>query len=165
MKKIVLALGLIGLLNANSNNTVADPFSQMDKIFELQMKQMELMQKQMDSVFKNMQNSNGSFPTVTFNSNSLFNSGLQDKGDHYEIAINTSKDTKTDLNIQTKDNLLTIKVEQHKEIKKDSNTSKIQSISTSSYMQTLTLPSDADASKITNENKDGKIIIKIPKKK
>ena len=164
MKKIVLALGLIGLLNAN-NNVTTDPFSQMDKMFELQMKQMELMQKQMDSMFKNMPNSNGSFPTITVNSSSIINSGLQDKGDHYEIAINTEKGTKTDLNIQTKDNLLTIKVEQHKEINKDNNTSKVQSVSTSSYMQTLTLPSDADASKITNENKDGKIIIKIPKKK
>ncbi len=166
MKKVALVLSLIGLLNAQNNSMVSnDPFEEMDKIFELQMKQMELMQKQMDRIFKQMQTSTKSFPMVTFSSNSLINSGLQDKGDHYEIVINTSKDSNTKLNIQTKDNLLTINIEQSKEIKKDSNNTKIESISKSSYMQTLTLPNDADSKHIKSENRDGKIIITIPKKK
>ena len=163
MKHLLGLFLTLAFLNANSISATNDPFEDLDKIFELQKKQIEIMQEEMNKIFDRFKNS--SFPTISFNTNSIINYGLQDKKDHYEIVINTSKDTNTNLNIQTKDNLLTIKVEQSKEIKKDNNQSKIESISRSSYMQTLTLPNDADTTKIKSQNKDGKIIITIPKKK
>jgi len=54
VKKILTTLiATIALASASSNVTVTtDPFAQMDKLFQMQMKQMEQMQKQMDEMFK-----------------------------------------------------------------------------------------------------------------
>jgi len=167
MKKLLLAIPFITLLATAQNNvTVVDPFEQMDRLFKMQMEQMQRMQKQMDEMFKIFEQTNSSFQMpVIAQSGGIISSGLVDKKDHYEIVLNTSKDGKSKVNVEAKDNILTISVEEKKEIVKKTPHGEVKSFSTSSYMQSFTLPLDADASKISYDKKDGKIIVKIPKKK
>jgi len=165
MKKIVLStLATISLLLAQ-NNVAEDPFTQMDKMFEMQMKQMELMQKQMDAMFKAFEKGSFKSTPMVIRSSSILSSGLQDKGDHYEVLINVGKgNIKAD--VKAKDGMLTIKVDQ-KEEKKESNSSfgVVKSFSSSSFMQSFSLPNDADSNKIDYDIKDGKMVIKIAKTK
>lgn len=165
MKKIVLStLATISLLLAQ-NSVAEDPFTQMDKMFEMQMKQMELMQKQMDAMFKAFEKGSFKSTPMVIRSSSILSSGLQDKGDHYEVLINVGKgNIKAD--VKAKDGMLTIKVDQ-KEEKKESNSSfgVVKSFSSSSFMQSFSLPNDADSNKIDYDIKDGKMVIKIAKTK
>ena len=170
MKKILTTLiATIALASASSNVTVrTDPFAQMDKLFQMQMKQMEQMQKQMDEMFKVFEQSNmgSSKMPVIFNSGGMMSSGIKDKGDYYEVALNVGKASKTNVDVKAQNGMLSIKVEQTKEQEsKNGNYGVIKSHYVSSYMQAFTLPKDADASKISHEVKDGKIIVKIPKVK
>ena len=165
MKKIILStIATISVLLAQ-NSVTNDPFTQIDKMFEMQLKQMELMQKQMDEMFKAFEKSSFKATPMMISSSSILSSGLQDKGDHYEVVINVGKgDVKAD--VKTKDGVLTIKVEQ-KEEKKENNGSfgVIQSFSSSTFMQSFTLPKDADSNKIDYDIKDGKMVVKIGKVK
>jgi HSP20 family molecular chaperone IbpA len=162
MKKLLLStLALVSLLCAQNSN---DPFEQMDKIFQMQLKQMELMQKQMDSMFNNFSNTKiGNMAPTIISSNSIMSSGIEDKGEYYEVKVNVGKgDIKAD--VKAKDSLLSIKIEQKQE-KKETNSSfgTIQSYSSSSFMQSFTLPKDANSNKISYDIKDGKMVIKIEK--
>ena len=165
MKKIIIStLATISLLVAQ-NSIDNDPFSQIDKMFEMQLKQMELMQKQMDQMFKALESNTFKATPMMLRGNSILSSGLQDKGDYYQVEINVGKgDVKAD--VKAKDGILTIKVEQ-KEEKKENNSSFgiVQSFSSSTFMQSFTLPKDADSNKIDYAIKDGKMIVKIAKAK
>jgi len=172
MKKILLPI-IAFLATANAANSIqitnnsTDPFEQMDKIFQMQMRQMQQMQRQMDEMFKVMETNMPTSPNmpVITNSGGIMSSGIQDKNDHYEVVLKSSGDGKMDVNVEAKDNLLTISVKETKNIDKNSSFGVIKSFSTSSYMQTFTLPTDADSEKIDYEMKDNKLIVKIPKKK
>ena len=172
MKKILVSLTALiaianGANNTTSNTVVSDPFEQMDKIFQMQMKQMQQMQRQMDAMFKVMQSSmpaTPSMPVIT-NSGGIMSSGVQDKGDHYEVVLKSGDKGKMNVDVKAKDGLLTISVKETKTIDKNGTFGVIKSFSSSSYMQTFTLPKDANAEKIDYEMKDNKLIVKIPKKK
>jgi len=168
MKKLFLSFLTFGTLAMGANNAsvVIDPFDQMDKIFQMQMKQMQEMERQMDEMFKIMSSGmhSSKLPIIS-NSGGIISSGVQDKGDHYEVVLKSSGNGKMDVNVKAKDNLLTISVKESKNIDKNSSFGVIKSFSTSSYMQTFTLPTDADSEKIDYEMKDNKLIVKIPKKK
>jgi HSP20 family molecular chaperone IbpA len=167
MKKLLLLPIIAILANASNLNSSSDPFEQMDKIFQMQMKQMQQMQKQMDEMFKVMESSmpvSSNMPVIT-NSGGIMSSGVQDKGDYYEVVLKSGDNAKMDVNVKAKDNLLTISVKQTKAIDKNSSYGVVKSFSSSSYMQTFTLPKDADAEKIDYEMKENKLIVKIPKKK
>ena len=170
MKKILLPLVTSMALFASSSNTavVNDPFEQMDKIFQMQMRQMEQMQKQMDSMFKvfeqnSFNNSNMNMPVI-FSGGGMMSSGIVDKKDHYEVALKIGKGKNTKVDVKAKDGILTISVEQSKEVDKNSGQyGTVKSFSRSSYMQSFTLPKDANGAKADYELKDDKIIVKIPK--
>ncbi len=163
MKKYIFSLiATLTLVNAqNSLATNGDPFSQIDKIFQMQMKQMELMQKQMDEVFKSLDKSN--MPTM-ISSSSIISSGVQDKGDYYEVDVNVGKGN-VKANVEAKDGILTIKVEEKKSLENNSSYGVVKSFSSSSFMQSFTLPKDADSKSIDYNIKDGKLIVKIKKLK
>ena len=172
MKKLLLSLAsILTIASADSNvsaSVMNDPFAQMDKIFKMQMQQMEQMKKQMDEMFKVFEQSNfgNSKMPVIFNSGGMMSSGVVDKKDHYEVALKIGKGSKTKVNVEAKNGVLTVKVEQTKEVESKNGTyGVVKSYSTSSYMQSFTLPKDADGSKADYEMKDDKIIVKIPKKK
>ncbi len=183
MKKIILStIVVMSLLNANNitkeetnktittsqiqNSNISDPFEQMEKIFQMQLKQMEQMQKQMDNMFKvfESQNMKISLPSITA-SGGIISSGIVDKGNYYEIILNTNKDSKLNIKVEAKNGILTIKVDEQKELNKKTSFGVVKSFSTSSYMQSFTLPKDADEKNIKYETKDNKIIVHIPKKK
>jgi len=168
MKKFFLPLVASVALFGASNNTqvVNDPFEQMDKVFQMQMKQMEQMQKQMDSTFKVFEQSNLNAPKipVIYSGGGMMSSGIVDKKDHYEVALKIGKGKNTKVDVNAKNGFLTISVEQSKEVNKNSGQyGNVKSFSKSSYMQSFTLPKDADGSKADYELKDDKIIVKIPK--
>jgi len=167
MKKLILPLVLSATaLMASNNATVPqDPFEQMDKFFQMQMKQMELMQKQMDEMFKTLQKNSLNNTPILFSSSSMLSSGLKDKGDHYEVSIKVDKNKNTKVNVNSKDGLLTIKVEQSEKVDKNSTNGVFHSFSNNSYMQSFTLPKDADPDKIDYKNRDGEIVVTIGKKK
>ncbi|ADV45848.1 Hsp20 family protein [Nitratifractor salsuginis] len=146
-----------------------DPFAQMDHIFQMQMKQMELMRKQMDAMFRNFEQS---FQTpaiakmpILVHSSGVLSSGIQDKGDHYELQIKVSDLKNSKVKVTTENGMLTVEVtEQKKEEKTSGNYGKIISYANSSSVQSFTLPDDADTSGIKATQKDNTILIIIPKK-
>ncbi len=169
MKKIITAiLGSVVLFGATNTTMPTDPFEQMDKIFQMQMKQMEMMQKQMDAMFKAFEAQSQSafkMPVIVSSSGGMMSSGLVDKGDHYEVIVQKSDNANAKVNVEAKNGMLTIKVEEQKSIDKNSSNGIIKSFSSSSYMQSFTLPKDADEKSINYDTKGNKIIIKIAKKK
>ncbi|NPA27910.1 MAG: Hsp20/alpha crystallin family protein [Epsilonproteobacteria bacterium] len=89
---------------------------------------------------------------------------MQDKKDYYEIVLNNAVADNAKINVEAKDGILTISVNAQKEIEQNTTNGIVKSFSTSSFMQSFTLPADANSEDITYEVKDGKIIVKIPKK-
>ena len=168
MKKlIVLIFTSLALFGANNTSMPTDPFEQMDKIFQMQMKQMEMMQKQMDAMFKAIQEQSKSafnMPVIV-SSGGMMSSGLVDKGDHYEVVVQKSDNTNAKINVEAKNGMLTIKVQEEKSVDKNSSSGYIKSFSSSSYIQSFTLPKDANASSVNYDTKGNKIVIKIAKKK
>jgi len=154
---------------ATQNSVPADPFAQMDRIFQMQMKQMEQMRRQMDAMFRNFEQ-NFQAPSIVktpilVHSSGVLSSGIQNKGDHYELQIKVNDLKNSKIKITTENGMLTVEVtENKKEEKTTGNYGKIISYANSSSVQSFTLPDDADTSGIKAEQKDNTILITIPKK-
>ena len=154
---------------ASQNTTPADPFAQMDRIFQMQMKQMEQMRRQMDAMFRNFEQ-NFQAPSIVntpilVHSSGVLSSGFQDKGDHYELQIKVNDLKNSKIKITTENGMLTVEVTENKKVEKTTgNYGKIISYANSSSVQSFTLPDDADTSGIKAEQKDNTILITIPKK-
>ncbi len=168
-----LAGGTLAMASAAmtpTQNAPADPFAQMDRIFKMQMQQMEMMRRQMDQLFQNFER-NFQSPSIMkmpilVHSSGVLSTGLRDKGDHYELAIKVGDLKNSKVDISTDNGMLTVKVTENKKVEKQQgNYGKIISYTNSSSVQSFTLPSDADAVNITAEQKDNTILITIPKKK
>jgi len=169
MKKVLFMLfAFYSLTFAQNNQTIpSDPFEQMDKIFQMQMKQMQQMQKEMDKMFSTMQQSSfgsKSMPVI-INRSSIVSSGIEDKGEYYQVVINRSGNGDIKLDVKAKGNILNISVKETQKIDKNSSFGVVKSFSSSSYTQSYTLPKDADANKIDYDMKENKIVVKISKKK
>ncbi|WP_456393984.1 Hsp20 family protein [Nitratifractor sp.] len=169
----LLAGGSLALASAAmtpAQNAPVDPFAQMDRIFKMQMQQMEIMRRQMDQLFQNFER-NFQSPSIMkmpilVHSSGVLSTGLRDKGDHYELAIKVGDLKNSKVDISTDNGMLTVKVTEKKKVEKQQgNYGKIISYTNSSSVQSFTLPSDADAVNITAEQKDNTILITIPKKK
>jgi len=149
--------------------TVSDPFADMDRIFQMQMQQMEMMRRQMDQLFQNFEQN---FQTpgvmkmpILVHSSGVLSSGFRDKGDHYELAIKVGDLKNSKVDITSENGMLTVKVTENKKIEKQQgNYGKIISYTNSSSVQSFTLPRDADAAGIKAEQKDNTILITVPKK-
>jgi len=151
-------------LNASPANNpfFNDPFG--DDIF----KEMMLMQKQMDKMFEQMhqrmqQRASGMIaPVGTFKIASK--SQFVDIGNKYELRTNIPQSNQNNININTKDKMLTISAKIVKE-EKQNNKNQVSSFkSVQMYQEALSLPSDADTNKITTEYKDNRLVIYIQKK-
>ncbi len=172
------SFGAVQVTQANQANTATaapaavmnDPFAQMDRIFEMQMRQMEQMRRQMDAMFSNFEQS---FRAPTFrqtprliHSSGVFSSGFQDKGDHYALSIRVPDLKNAKVSITAENGMITITTEaQHKQEQTKGNYGKVISFSSSSSSQSFTLPPDADEATIKAEQKDDTITITIQKKK
>lgn len=153
---------------AGSQN--ADPFAQMDRIFQMQMQQMRAMQQQMDQLFQNFEK-NSLNPSIVkmpilVHSSGILSSGFQDRGDHYELSIKVNDLKNSKVKISTEENMLTIEVTENKKIEKQQGKyGKIISYSNSSSVQSFTLPPDANPATVKAEQKGNTIVITVAKKK
>jgi HSP20 family molecular chaperone IbpA len=170
---IFLAGGAFALASVSmtpTQSTPADPFAEMDRIFRMQMQQMEMMRRQMDRLFQNFEQ-NFQTPSlmktpILVHSSGVLSSGFQDRGDHYELAIKVGDLKNSNINITSENNMLTVEVTENKKVEKQQgNYGKIISYTNSSSVQSFTLPPDADASGIKAEQKGNTILITVPKKK
>jgi HSP20 family molecular chaperone IbpA len=151
-------------LNASSANDpfFNDPFG--DDIF----KEMMLMQKQMDKMFEQMhqrmqQRASGMIaPVGTFKM--APKSQFVDVGNKYELTTNIAQSNQNNININTKDKMLTISAKIVKEGKQNNKNQVSSFKSVQMYQEALSLPSDADTNKITTEYKDNRLVIYIQKK-
>ncbi len=149
---------------------VTDPFAQMDRIFELQMREMRRMQQQMDAMFQNF-GQNFQAPALMqtprlIHSSGVLSSGFQDKGDHYELKIRISNLKNSKVDITSENGMLTVTSQsQNKQEQTKGNYGKVISFSSSSSTESFTLPPDADAATIKAEQKDNTITITLKKKK
>ena len=163
------AFALAGTTMSPAANAPTDPFAAMDRIFQMQMQQMEMMRRQMDQLFKkyeqNFQTPSVMKMPILVHSSGVLSSGFKDKGDHYELAIKVGDLKNSKVDITTENNMLTVKVTENKKIEKQQgNYGKIISYTNSSSVQSFTLPPDADAAKIKAEQKGNTILITVPKK-
>jgi len=150
--------------------TVNDPFAQMDRIFEMQMRQMEQMRRQMDAMFSNFEQS---FRSPTFrqtpqliHSSGVFSSGFQDKGDHYVLSIRVPDLKNAKVNITAENGMITVTTQaQQRQEQSKGNYGKVISFSSSSSSQSFTLPPDADEATIKAEQKGDTITLTLQKKK
>jgi HSP20 family molecular chaperone IbpA len=175
----VAAVGSSPSVSATPANTVStqapatindDPFAQMDRIFEMQMRQMEQMRRQMDAMFSNFEH-NFRMPSLQqtprlIHSSGVFSSGFVDKGDHYELAIRVNDLKNAKVNITSENGMITVAVQsQRKEEQTKGNYGKIISFASSSSTQSFTLPPDADEATIKAEQKENVITVTLKKKK
>jgi HSP20 family protein len=175
----VAAVGSSPSASATPANTVStqapatindDPFAQMDRIFEMQMRQMEQMRRQMDAMFSNFER-NFRMPSLQqtprlIHSSGVFSSGFVDKGDHYELAIRVNDLKNAKVNITSENGMITVAVQsQRKEEQTKGNYGKIISFASSSSTQSFTLPPDADEATIKAEQKENVITVTLQKKK
>jgi HSP20 family molecular chaperone IbpA len=173
--KIMAAMTLGGALAMASasmtpvQNAPADPFADMDRIFEMQLQQMRMMQRQMDRLFQNFER-NFQTPAliktpILVHSSGVLSSGFKDKGDHYELTLKVGDLKNSKINITSENGMLTVEVAENRKVEKQQgNYGKIISYTNSSSVQSFTLPGDADAAEIKAEQKDNDIIITVPKK-
>jgi cytochrome c biogenesis protein len=117
----------------------------MDKIFEVQMRQMHEMQRQMDAMFDNF-TQNFQTPSLMqtpmlVHSSGVLSSGFQDKGDHYELAIRINDLSNSKVDITSENGMITIATTLNKkEERTKGKYGKIISYANSSSTQSFTLP-------------------------
>jgi len=166
-KSALLILPFIATLSLNASSLNNDPFFNDpfgDDIF----KEMMQMQKQMDKMFEQMhqrmqQRASGLIaPVGTFKMTQK--SQFVDKGNRYELLTNIPQSDENNININTKDGMLTINAKIVKEEKQNNKNQVSTFKSVQMYQEALSLPSDADANKITTEYKDNRLVIYIQKK-
>ena len=166
-KSALLILPFIATLSLNASSLNNDPFFNDpfgDDIF----KEMMQMQKQMDKMFEQMhqkiQQKVSGIITPTSTLRMAQKSQFVDKNDRYELVTNIPQSDENNININTKDGMLTINAKIVK-VEKQNNKNQVSTFkSVQMYQETLSLPSDANTNKITTEYKDNRVVIYIPKK-
>jgi HSP20 family molecular chaperone IbpA len=174
IKNTILAILLTVTAQLSAESPIGfDQFSQIDKMFNMQMKQMEQIQQHMDKMVNAMVNifESNSVNLPSSNNFISFGSGLdittsqiQDRGKYYELTLKNANAENSTIKVDAKDGVLKVSVNSKVEIEKNTSNGIVKSYSSSSFMQTFRLPADADSSSIDYDLKGKDIIIKIPKK-
>jgi len=156
--------------SSTTQPAATDPFAQMDRIFEMQMRQMRQMQQQMDAMFsnfeKNFQTPSLMQTPMLVHSSGVLSSGLQDRGDHYELKLKVNDLNNSKVKISSTNGMVTITTTLNKkEEQSKGKYGKIISYANSSSTQSFTLPPDADPDTIKAEQHDNTISLTIKKKK
>ena len=158
---IPLSVSILALSGANaeeSNGSRAyNPFKEMykmqqemDKIFE------KFHQRMMqEDIFKTYSSAFPASPAID----------LQDKGDNYLLKADIPGSSKSEINVTTKDGILTIEAKSKKEEKEEKDGFIKHERYQGVYMRSISLPQDADSDKLESDYKDGTLTITIPKKK
>ena len=159
-----LVLPLVTTLSLQANDPFfQDPFG--DDIF----KEMMQMQKNMDEMFKRMHN------RMQQRSNRLVSplgtykiaqtQTFVDKGNHYEHVTNIPENKENQIDITTKDGIISITAKIIEKHENKTNNSYSSSSSMRMYQQSMPLPGDADEGTMKAEYKQGKLVITINKLK
>jgi HSP20 family molecular chaperone IbpA len=174
--KIMAAMTLGGALAMASasmtpvQNAPADPFADMDRIFEMQLQQMRMMQRQMDRLFQNFER-NFQTPAliktpILVHSSGVLSSGFKDKGDHYELTLKVGDLKNSKINITSENGMLTVEVAENRKVEKQQgNYGKIISYTNRSSVQSFSIPQDADPESIKAEKDKNIITVTVKKKK
>jgi len=170
---LIATTGICAAVTFGSSEQKAksDPFAEIDRIFELQMQQMDMMRRQMNQLFMNFGQSyqfpvSGRLPAAVMNQNGVEYSGFSDKGDHYEFKIKIEDIDNSKVDISTTDNIITIKVSgSSKSEKTDKKYGKIISYTNRSSVQSFSIPQDADPESIKAEKDKNIITVTVKKKK
>jgi len=167
-KLLLLLLPLAATLSVEAANPFDDPFFNDpfgDDIF----KEMLQMQKEMDKMFNRMshrmmQRSSGLVSPLGTYKMAVQNQ-LQDKGSYYELITNIPESKENHIDISTANGIMNItaKIIQEKEEKNQYGISQARSVRM--YQQSTSLPVDADESAIKTSYKNGKLVVRIEKKK
>jgi HSP20 family protein len=163
-KKLALTiLPLVASLSLQANDPFfSDPFG--DDIFQ----EMMQMQRDMDQMFERMhqriQKRSSALVSPLGTYKMAINNQLVDKGDHYELISNIPESKENNININTKNGLMSITAKIVEEQKHKTGNILGQSHSIRLYQQSISLPQDADENTIKIEYKKGKLIILISKK-
>lgn len=163
-KLTLLVLPLVTTLSLQANDPFfQDPFG--DDIF----KEMMQMQKNMDEMFKRMHN------RMQQRSNRLVSplgtykiaqtQTFVDKGDHYEYVTNIPENKENQIDITSKDGIISITAKIIEKHENKTSNSYSSSSSMRMYQQSMPLPGDADEGSMKAEYKQGKLVISIDKLK
>jgi HSP20 family protein len=144
------------------NNDHWDPLAEMDR-----------MQQDIDRAIQRatQQMRFGSFhlPDLTSGQGTTgYTSALdvRDRGDHYEVRADLPNTDKKDVKVTTEgDREVHVNVTQHDEHKSDANGGQTSYREFGSYDQLVTLPEPADMKGMKVDNRNGELVITIPKAK
>jgi len=157
-------LPLVLTLSLQANNTfIDDPFG--DDIF----KEMMQMQGNMDKMFERMHNriqqrsSHIINPIARYSISQTQN--FVDKKDHYEYITNIPQNKENQININTKDGIMSISAKIIEKQEKKTKNSFSSSSSMRMYQESIPLPKDADENSINVEYKNKKLVISLKKLK
>ena len=162
---LALAFASSGAVADNTiSTTTADSYNPFEE--------MRQMQQEMDKIFAKFhqrmvqEDLFKSFPS-TFPSSPAVD--LKERGDSYLLKADIPGAKESEINITTKDGVLTIEAKSIKEKKEEKSDKEANFIKHERfegvYIRSLTLPEDADADKLKSDYKDGVLEITIPKKK
>ena len=143
------------------NNGKWDPLTEMDR-----------MQQDIDRAIQRTQQQLrlGSFRLPDLNTGQAngYTSALdvRDRGDHYEVRADLPNADQKDVKVTTEgDREVHVNVTQHEEQKSNANGGQTTYREFGSYDQLVTLPEAADMKDIKVDNRNGELIITIPKAK
>ncbi len=128
--------------------------------------EMQQMQEEMDRMFQDSFGRSG--PTQgMFSSNMSFDYGidLKEIENGYEIIFDMAGLDEEKMDIQINEYSMTVKGEYAQEQTKEGSDKYFHAQSYGSFMKTIPLPADADTKEIVTEKKDGKLIVRLGKKK
>ncbi len=167
-KLSLLVLPLVATLSLQANDPTNDPFFNDpfgDDIF----KEMMQMQQNMDKMFNRMhtriqqRSANVVSPLGTYKI--AKQEQFVEKGDHYEYVTNIPENKENQIDINTKDGVMSITakiIEKH-----ENKTANAYSSSSSMrmYQQSIPLPQDANEGSMNAAYKDKKLVISVKKSK
>ncbi|MEW5896012.1 MAG: Hsp20/alpha crystallin family protein [Candidatus Omnitrophota bacterium] len=144
-----------------------DPFMrsrdhQWDPLIEMRRMQEEMSRIFADSYFFN----NNTSPRM-FSSQMDFDSSfdIKETEDAYEITFQVGDLDEKTLNVEINEAAITVKGQRTKEESGENPYGVFEASSFSSFIQSIPVPDKADVSKVDTRKEDGKLVIKLPKKK
>lgn len=145
--------------NGNQNQNW-DPFGNIDRM-------RQDIDRSIDRAMQQLQSSSAGMMTPDWNvagySSSL---DVRDRGDHFEVRADLPNTDKKDVKVTSEgDRGVHVNVTQHQEQKKDANGGQTTVNEFGSYDELVTLPGPADMKDMKIDNRNGELVITIPKAK
>lgn len=159
MIPLIASMFAVSGVNADSSKQadVYNPFEEMRK-----------MQQEMDQIFQKFHErmmKEDIFSTFPSSFPATPAMDLKDNGDSYLLKMDIPGSEKNEINITTKDGVLTVEAKSKKEESDKSKGFIKHERFEGVYMRSMTLPQDADGDKLESDYKNGVLTITIPKKK